>query len=454
MKITKLEYQNHKIFGNLTIDLSNKGVSNYNKIVIVGENGSGKTTFLNDLYSFLSTKKLEFSKIYYIGDNNEELIVESNNDSKNLPGAHNIIEDGVVITNNSCFSFNRELIKDNAIDLRKNGVAYSKVQVDFKTNKITNIGSSDINKEEYNNDNYDFNKIKQLLVDLYYQDAVSFSNMNDKETIGKEEFDKKYSKIHKFKNAINNFFDDLNFEKIEKREDRQEIIFEKSGKEIFIDDLSTGEKQIVFRGVFILKDIDIHGNGFVLIDEPEISMHPKWEDKIFKYYSDLLFSNQNSIGQLFIATHSERILKQVLSDKDSLLIEFKNNSGVIECKRYDSPLVLPYKSDAEINFKIFNIYSNDFHLQLYDFIQQNFVQKKLITEVDKFIENYNDPGFYDKNIHGKQTSYKNFKYETICTSIRNDLHHGNPNSFSLDELKLSTNLMYKICEDLEAKGNL
>lgn len=452
MKITKLEYKNNKIFGNLTIDLSKIDGTAYNKIVIIGENGSGKTTILNDLNNFLSIKTLIFDKIEYFNDNDEKMYLESNAASLKF-GFHDIIKDDKKISVYGDRS-NYDSIKTNELDIRKNGVVYSKVQINFKTNKISNVSSSDIDSEYFDDEEYDFTKLKQLIIDLYDQDARNFYELNKKNNINYENFAKDNSKLLRFKIAFDNFFDGLKFNRVEPKEGEQEVYFVKNSKSISMDDLSTGEKQIVFRGVYILKNIDLHGNGFVLIDEPEISMHPKWEDKIFKYYSDLLFKGENPIGQLFIATHSERILKQALYDNDTLVVEIKNNNGIIECNRYDSPLIIPYKSDAEINYRIFGTYSHDLHLQLYDLIQEKCTSKKKIKEVDNLIKNYKGNGFYDKKIHEKQTKHNSTKYFTICTAIRNDLHHGSPNDFDEEELKLSTDLLYNICKDLKANSKI
>lgn len=453
MKITKLEYKNNDIFGNLTIDLSKKDGTAYDKIIIIGENGAGKTTILNDLNKFLSVGGLKFSEIEYLNDNDEEIFLKSNENSLKHGFYDIILKDGKTM---NVFGDKSDLniIKTNEFDIRKNGVVYSKVQVNFKTNIINNVSSSDIDSEEIDNEDYDFTNLKQLIIDLYDQDARKFVEFSKKENISYYDFEKDNSKLLRFRKAFDNFFDSLRFEKVDTIKGHQEVYFIKNSRSISIDDLSTGEKQIVFRGVYILKNIDLHGNGFVLIDEPEISMHPIWEDKIFKYYSDLLFSSKNPIGQLFIATHSERILKQALNDNNTLIVEIKNDNGNIICNRYDSSLILPYKSDAEIKYKIFGIYSNDLHLQLYDLIQKKLTKTKNVKGTDEFIEKYNTPGYFDKTIHGIQTTHGRTTYETICTAIRNNLHHGTPDQVDPKDLKLSIDLMYKICEDLKSKGKL
>ena len=112
--------------------------------------------------------------------------------------------------------------------------------------------------------------------------------------------------------------------------------FEKNGKQIFIDDLSTGEKQIVFRGTHLLKNSNNLSGGVVLIDEPELSMHPKWQEKILKYYCDLFMSGGAQTAQMIFATHSEYVLRAALTppnNNDMLIVVLKENGGVIEPHR-------------------------------------------------------------------------------------------------------------------------
>lgn len=441
MRISKLVFLNHKIFGNLVMDLSKKGDSGYKKIILLGENGSGKTTLLNDLYSFLSLRELNINEIEYSKDDGEKLKLVQNKHSFTL-GFHTIIKGTDKIEIESSRTNEPSSIEANELDIRRHGVVYSRVQVDFKTQIITNIGSSDINIKEDDGRNYDFTKIKQLLIDISSQDSLNFSNMHsDGQNISYSEFEKNYSKVFKFKNAINSFFDNIKFKKIDTLAGKKDVVFEKNGVQISIDDLSTGEKQIVYRGVFILKNISLHGNGFVLIDEPEISMHPRWENRIFEFYSNLLFSGNHDIGQLIIATHSERILSKAIQDVDALVIGIKENNGSFIFNRYDAQLVLPYISDAEINLKIFNVYTNDLQLQLYDHIQ-TINGFRYITEVDNFISSH---PLFTPALDQKVTSHNGTVYTSICTSVRNDLHHGRPYSVTEEDLKKSIDLMYQIC---------
>ncbi len=68
--IRKIKWNNHEVLGNLELDFSKSDGSIYNTIVLAGENGTGKTTILETLSTFLNLGSIEaFEYInYMIGD--------------------------------------------------------------------------------------------------------------------------------------------------------------------------------------------------------------------------------------------------------------------------------------------------------------------------------------------------------------------------------------------------
>ena len=60
MKIRKVKWANHPILGNLELDFVNPVTNKpYSTIVLAGENGTGKTTILETLNTFLSIGSFE-----------------------------------------------------------------------------------------------------------------------------------------------------------------------------------------------------------------------------------------------------------------------------------------------------------------------------------------------------------------------------------------------------------
>ncbi|MFL0427818.1 AAA family ATPase [Moraxella sp. 179-F 1C4 NHS] len=118
----------------------------------------------------------------------------------------------------------------------------------------------------------------------------------------KSTVDKLYEPINNFLNTVNDFY----------KESHKELsvdavghmtIKRPNGIKSSIDGLSSGEKQllIIFAHVFINENPN-KGKIFV-IDEPELSLHLRWQER----FSETLF-NLDSQNQFILATHSPEIV--------------------------------------------------------------------------------------------------------------------------------------------------
>jgi ATP-binding protein involved in virulence-like protein len=104
-------------------------------------------------------------------------------------------------------------------------------------------------------------------------------------------------------------------------------IFKNSAGEKFdINELSSGEKQLFLRTLAI-KMLNPE-NSIILIDEPEISLHPKWQQQIVDVYKKIGKNNQ-----IIIATHSPHILGSV--KKENIMLLDKDGDGKIIVKTGD-----------------------------------------------------------------------------------------------------------------------
>lgn len=57
--IKEINWDNHAILGNLSLDFSKGDGSAYNTIILAGENGTGKTKILDTLSTFLNLGSFE-----------------------------------------------------------------------------------------------------------------------------------------------------------------------------------------------------------------------------------------------------------------------------------------------------------------------------------------------------------------------------------------------------------
>lgn len=66
MKIRKVKWQNHPVLGNLELDFTRPDGTVYENIVLIGENGSGKTSVMESIGAFLNIGSFdEFVSVTY-----------------------------------------------------------------------------------------------------------------------------------------------------------------------------------------------------------------------------------------------------------------------------------------------------------------------------------------------------------------------------------------------------
>ena len=479
MKIKKIKLENNNFFGNTTFDFTNENGEIMDTIILAGENGSGKTQLLNLLYEFstlptsgiVSSEKREFT----IQLSNEELFQITSNMNATDPlispsGEFEITQDFTTQPN----YWNR--IKVNYFTTDENGIVstrsidsshlfsnvnvkklfksiFSTVEINYNPQTASTITAQEIDQEIENSLRSDDNlgtEIQQLFIDIHTNDATDLQNWVDEHDGLVPPSEIKNVRINRFKKAFSTVFGNLNFHKIITENNTKKVIFKKYEQEVDIASLSSGEKQIVFRGAFLLRNQQSIKGNTILIDEPEISLHPKWQAKIFEYYRKLFTDENNKQNsQLFIATHSQYVLDSALAAKENTsIILMKKNANNIEMKKISAPLVLPSITSAELNYVAFGILSNDYHIELYGYLQQKvavYLGKSTcsVKECDTYITQQNQ---FIEALHGKISSHNTTTYSSLSTYIRNAIDHPDPSrTFTEDELRCSIELLIELC---------
>ena len=448
--IRTIEWNNDPVLGNLKLDFQKEDGTIYNTIVFAGENGSGKTSILESLSKFLNLGSIEpFNKIEYDTNNDTFTIVPANQHAES--GWHTRTKKSDNSSKNimSNKNTNRQSIDSDEDDIRHYGCVYSKARSGFNTKPVKSSTTQQIDSDKYDEDNNDdFTNIKQLIVDIKGQDNSAWDKIGARgDNITYQQFHPT-SKIYRFEMAFNNFFETLKFVGV--NEDfaaEKKVEFFKNNQSIKIDDLSTGEKQIVFRGTQLLKNSNNLDGGTVLVDEPELSMHPKWQAKIFDYYRGLFTKNGKQSTQMFFATHSENVIRAAVKDKDNvLIIILSDENGTIKADKMND-IVLPSITAAEINYLAFGVKSIDYHIALYgDFQTQT--GKSRIEEADLHLAGQQE---YNSALHEKIDSYGHSNYRTLSTYIRNAIDHPDSGRIYTDfEFGISIELLRNVCKRLRS----
>ncbi len=479
MKIRKIELQNNSFFGNQVFDFSDSHGNVYDNVVLAGENGSGKTQLLNIIYDFcklsLTGDVTSEIRIFSIVLSQEELRYVSEHVRENLKfvnptGNFEIVQDFSAQSN----TWNRIKVKyektegDGSLsskdlesswffnDVNRNILfksVFSTVGINYDPKVVKTVTALEVDeemKESIRSGTDLATEIQQLLVDIQSNDAMDLKIWVDEhrgEVPADDVIDKR---ITRFKNAFATMFNNLNFYRISNDKDNKKVVFKKDNQEVEISALSSGEKQIVFRGAFLLRNQQSSTGCCILIDEPEISLHPLWQDKVFDYYRDLFIDNHGKqTSQIIMATHSQYVLKSALNNKlNTLILLLKSNSGKCEVSHMTVPQVLPKITSAELNYNAFGIASIDYHIQLYGHLQDKY-SLNTILKCDKYIKK---SPLYDCTIHRKKYSYTDDKgkkrsYQTLPTYIRNTIDHpDNIHSYNSDELRTSIEFLITLCK--------
>jgi len=112
----------------------------------------------------------------------------------------------------------------------------------------------------------------------------------------------------------------------------EDVIFSKSEskQEFLLSQASSGELSLLFTMSSIAGEIQ--NGSLILIDEPEISLHPKWQLDFLPLLTDI-FSSYKSC-HFIIATHSPNIISALPSD-DAYIVNIENSeANLMPAKMY------------------------------------------------------------------------------------------------------------------------
>lgn len=303
MKIKKIEIKNNKILKDISIDFEKNGKI-IDTIVVAGSNGSGKTTFLESIWNYF----LEISE--YRRDILEKVDITFNDDFEKLKELDiirhlkyaNYDEKNDIKTYKETVSLFKVLPK----------LIYIPTEINFSEVKTE---TTNFYKEYSFFNIVDFNMIKDI--PSYIVSRIMYI-LGQNENLTMLEARKK---ITEEINGIFNILElDVKLKGISKDGKNMPIFENSQGEEFNINELSSGEKQLFLRTLSI-KMLEPE-DSIILIDEPELSLHPKWQQQIIKVYQSIGKNNQ-----IIVATHSPHILGSVRSE--NIIILSKNEENKI-----------------------------------------------------------------------------------------------------------------------------
>ena len=343
MRIYGVEIKNNPILGDIDLDFTDKEGNIVDTIIFAGENGCGKTTLLDCLTVFNNASSLAENETRHFYLEIDSLLSDKLLDamfSKDKPNTPIVKADYLIKKQ----AGNTRVIAKYFIDVEmKQSIGFSYAingdciyltpEITFTPDPINTISAKNIDiplNGLRKSGTKIATEITQLIIDIATQDNSEFSEKYRKEHRADYTEEQMSPRITRFNKAFSKIVPNFHIETINNVDGHKVVIFYNKGQKVPISRLSSGEKQIVFRGGYLLKDKNTLKGALVIIDEPELSLHPEWQKKILDYYK-AIFTNESGqqTSQMFIATHSPYIIHNENRKNDKVIVLKKDNNATI-----------------------------------------------------------------------------------------------------------------------------
>ncbi|MCF7516667.1 AAA family ATPase [Pseudoalteromonas sp. L21] len=310
-------------------------------IVLVGPNGSGKTSLfeaLNHWYKFKG-----------FNDRGDQGYLEKNDGELSDPitWSRQASEKKVKIEFHNDQQLNKDQIKGkfyfrtayrNEPDFTVSNLNRQKNPAE--TIKLQNL----IQNDQTVSENYQ-RLVAQTLVGVY-------KSSNNSKTV--EELREEL--VGKIKDSLSNIFEDLNLSSIGDPLSNGSFYFEKgSAKDFHYKNLSAGEKSVFDLVLDMIVKSSFYSDAVFCIDEPEAHMHTRLQSKVLREVYDLTPDN----SQLWISTHSIGMLKEAEDIEEEnpgtvVFLDFDNRDFDLE------EIIRPTKISRAIWDRFFDLAFADF----------------------------------------------------------------------------------------------
>ncbi len=357
------------MFNDVTIDFTDSNGETLDTIVIAGINGSGKTSLLQLLQRLFSESlnlfkvgsllhKYEEEENALICDEIElELDISNDEKSRLLSLAHQFetkinklsenkpvkrlemplkkkgryiklvyklekTEKGFIIRRND-FDFFGILPEDGLRNIFKVlyfSAVHSERQKPTSNNAISDFFNDKSSRDGMNSDGVVFpidifshrKTVETHIVRLVQEKVIAHRDLTAKEVIEQAICD------------INQLLKGVSLKTVLVDINSEQPVFKSfCGPMILSNELSSGEKQLYYKA--ILFDKLRPQNSLIMVDEPETSLHPTWQQEVLKLYHNIQRNNQ-----VILVTHSPHIIASVHPD-NLFVLSMNDAKKTVEC---------------------------------------------------------------------------------------------------------------------------
>lgn len=458
MFISKVQIKNFKLFkteDNFEID--NLNIPDSENIgsgltVVVGENGCGKSTIMEAIALTLLEYKADSFNINDMNDPNIETEItihadntfkvkgtfpntefeargfkfigktrERNNKNKLL---------SLTMTDQLYISIDAEKPKPGSPDLRVS------VTNSFGTKRSNELDVLYLDKNRLYQTRagiYNLTRFDRIMDDFNFQYYKKNENIENLNTILNDKIKKGLE--NKFlEEAINKFYDisgySIKLDFIDNYlpfKNANFVVETESNLQVNLSSLGSGY-EMIFSLIYSYYMSKQNGKKLIiLIDEPELHLHPKLQEKFVDFILEV-----SRDSQVILTTHSPLLIKQLSYNENIKNIILKKDKKIKEFEERK----LSYISSNETNYLAFELPTEEYHNELYEELKMKFGEEMGIKKFDKefFIKIKNEKALYRWRNEENQVS--------LHTFIRNQIHHRKENGIvSIENLKESIEKM-------------
>ena len=334
MKIKNLHIEEYNGLEKLDINFESEGKV-LDLVVLAGINGSGKTRVLESIRYWFEMFRSKAVNVELFYEENEREVLKSLMNSEGLTEIEKEMQKEIEYTDclRNIKFYNYDYRHNKTENRNYNSKIISKSFEKLKIFPKLIYVPTEINFEEIKKAQTNLKKEYRFIniVDSYeIKDIPSYIATRISKVANEEENLTMGQVRKKVFAEINGIFEilelDVKLSEISKDENSMPIFTDSSGKKFGINELSSGEKQLFLRTLAI-KMLEPE-NSIIMIDEPELSLHPKWQQKIVDVYRKIGRNNQ-----IILATHSPHILGSV--EKENIILLEKNENGIVKVKMGD-----------------------------------------------------------------------------------------------------------------------
>ncbi len=459
MFISKIEISNYRLFDAGSVfsiaefnipdgDTPGSGIN-----VFVGENSSGKTTLLDAIALTLLEYKSDSFSIDDVNDPQQETIINVYSEEAfsvkgtmpknefNALGftfkAHirsrstGTYLSSIIVSDQLFIKENPEKPADGSPDLRVN------VNNPFSGKRFNENDILFLDRSRYNqtkSGTFSQTRFDRMLEDLDYQYIKGMNSVPDINTAVSEQVHRASVFSAPLSSTVSEFKDitgiPVTLDFVDNYRPFKEALFvqrKSNNQQIRLSNMGSGYEMLF--ALIYAYNMACQSNKqlIILIDEPELHMHPSLQRKLVDYLLKI-----SATAQIFLSTHSALLIKQLSG---------VNVAKIMVLQRQDKPVEmaerkLPYISANETNYLAFGLATEEYHNELYEHL---------------------------KSLHGEELDYKKFDYQyfiaekgevkdrpwkghpnevSINTHVRNQIHHSADNGFpSEEDLRLSIEKM-------------